>query len=747
MAHAPSVVLRLDSRSEPPIPIVLGPGFASEAMRWSYIARNRDRWTSGTDPGQGADGPLQSYLTQEQLQKIADARLVEIGIPAAANEADDWPLRLFPWEYALSAATRGLRSKPLTVIRHLQSGTAGGNEAVGLRNARAIESAPGRLATYYDTQAEAALMLSSLGLEARAELRLPNPTRSVLKDWVVAKHPSVLHVAGVDSHQAVSLLGLESTYPQRTLRDGIALKPAGDSADVDLVEAEDITDLLCAGTPKPDLVVCNFYNSAARIAARCVAKGAKCAVGYNDVIEDGLAAVFCSTLYRRLAETQGDMLDAFEAAMAALRSQPAKLRGACIVLWSRHSLIQAKHAKRVAKNAAAGTLRAQASDTPARDRIRVERAPRPQLNYSLLHNKQSPFRSLQIFRNNVEGAVRDIRVTVDLNAGEGSFPFNMSFDLADGENGRDLTNEIVLPLTSALIRTQSERIQSSLRLLVSCEGQTVREETFRVGLSPVDEWQDGEKDEWRWLPSFVLPRDPAVARIIDSAQGVLCALADDPSAGFDGYQSVDTGGRTEADRYGCVDKQVQAIWYAVLNTHGLNYINPPPSYGNYTQRLRTPSQLLAERRGTCIDLALMLAACLEYVDIYPVIFLLTGHAFTGYWRSEQLHANFLDMQDLQLVFDSDNVAADSQTDAGSSATNNPGYVLGQSQHQELRHRVYQRQLIPLEATWLTSRGGFESAATEGKNNLRRLSEFAAMIDVRLARDRGVTPIPLLGSRP
>ncbi|MES1264668.1 MAG: hypothetical protein ABUU24_03335, partial [Variovorax sp.] len=78
-------------------------------------------------------------------------------------------------------------------------------------------------------------------------------------------------------------------------------------------------------------------------------------------------------------------------------------------------------------------------------------------------------------------------------------------------------------------------------------------------------------------------------------------------------------------------------------------------------------------------------------------------------------------------------------------TNNPGYVLGQSQHQEIRQRVYQRQLIPLEATWLTSRGGFESAASEGRNNLRRVSEFAAMIDVRLARDRGVTPIPLLGS--
>ena len=403
---------------------------------------------------------------------------------------------------------------------------------------------------------------------------------------------------------------------------------------------------------------------------------------------------------------------------------------------------QRRAAQRAARTPRAAL--ASASQTPPAQRIRVERHPKSQVNYSLLHNKQSLFRSLQIFRNNIDGAIRNIQVEVALNAGEGAFPFRMSFDLAEGENGRDLTHEVVLPLTSQLIRTQSERIQSSLSLLVKCEGQIVKEETFRIGLSPVDEWQDGEKDEWQWLPSFVLPRDPAVARIIDSAQGILCALADDPTAGFDGYQSVDPGAASDADRYGCVDKQVQAIWYALLNAHGLSYINPPPSYGNYTQRLRTPSQLLAERRGTCIDLALLLAACLEYVDIYPVIFLLTGHAFSGYWRSSDRHSEFLEMQGLELVFGGDDRDMPGHA-GGSSATNNPGYVLGQSQHREVRERVFQRQLVPLEATWLTSRGGFESSGVEGRNNLRRASEFQAMIDVRLARDRGVTPIPLLGS--
>lgn len=737
MATAATITLRLPGRART-LSLTPGPGFASEAMRWSYVARNRDRWTAGTDPGQNERGPLQAYLDTAQLKAIAEARVVEVGIPSGATEAEHWPLRVFPWEYALSAATRGLRAGPLTVIRHLLADDSSGSAApVRLQHPAVLQTAPGRLAQWYDTRAEAELMLSSLGLaQADADHCLPQPTRSAARSWLVRHKPTLLHVAGVDTHQAVSLLGLEEQHPARTLKDGLVLRRADSADGVDLVEAEDAAALLCAAAAKPDLVVCNVYNSASRIAARCVAKGARYAVGYHDVIEDGLAALFCSTLYRLLAQGNGDMLAAFDGAMKALRAQSGQLRGACIVLWTRQSLLLAP------TRAAAPARRQPVRKVEPWQRIRVERQLKPQVNYALLHNRQSLFRTLQVFRDQDAGRIRDIQVTVDLNAGDGAFPFRTTFDLPEGENGRDLTHEVVLPLTSQLIRTQGERIQSSVRLLVSCEGRVVKEETFRIGLSPVDEWQDGDKDEWQWLPSFVLPRDPAVARIIDSAQGVLCALADDPNAGFDGYQSVDATAPDEAERWGCVDRQVQAIWYALLNAHGLNYINPPPSYGNATQRLRTPSQLLAERRGTCIDLALLLAACLEYVDIWPALFLLRGHAFAGYWRSSELHARFLGMQGLEGVFDGAGAKAAANP---ASAGHSPGYVLAGGQHAEVRDRVYRGELVPLEATWLTQRGAFGSAMTEGRNNLRRAAEFQAMIDLRLARNRGVTPIPMLGS--
>ena len=62
-----------------------------------------------------------------------------------------------------------------------------------------------------------------------------------------------------------------------------------------------------------------------------------------------------------------------------------------------------------------------------------------------------------------------------------------------------------------------------------------------------------------------------------------------------------------------------------------------------SQRLRMPSTVRSHQAGTCIDLALLFAACLELVDIYPVIFLLKGHALPGWWRHPDYRDEYFDM--------------------------------------------------------------------------------------------------------
>jgi len=155
-----------------------------------------------------------------------------------------------------------------------------------------------------------------------------------------------------------------------------------------------------------------------------------------------------------------------------------------------------------------------------------------------------------------------------------------------------------------------------------------------VLLLPVNHWIFNVDDGDKWLASFVLPSDPAVAKVIDSAQRYVMALRDSSGASFDCYQSS----KEE------VDLQVRALWSALAFDQGLSYINPPPGATDKAQRLRTPSDVIDGRRGTCIDLALLLAACLEQVGIYPVIFLLWDHAFPGYWRDEKNYKDFLGMK-------------------------------------------------------------------------------------------------------
>lgn len=738
-AEAPkeSVTIRLDNDPKNPFTFQLdAKAFQQTAMRWSYVARSRERWRAGGSlPGQGKDSPLFVEL-QPYLDQMARAQVIEVSVPSGTPDSEAWAHRLFPWEYVLDSAIRGQQSTTPIVIRHLAGAHGASDGKIDLKRAASIESSPGELRTYYDTQGEGDTICEALGLDRTFKNRLRDPLAVDAINWVKKVEPSLLHLAGVDTHQAIELLRLESESPSRTRRDGFVFRSDTSASGIEMADADKLADVVCAGNHKPDLVMCNFYNSGARLASRMVARGADVAIGYHDVIDDNLAMLFSTTLYRQLAQG-APLLDAFKRAVNTVRHQEA-MRGAGIVLWSATSLL-AQSAAAKPRAVATRTKTTEATTVRGRDRIKVKVTERQLMNYSLLHNGLSPLSELRIERRNVTGDIRDIRVEVELHAGDLAFPFRATVELPAGQDGMLLENQVVLPLTSALIRTQSERIQSSLHVTVHCDGDLVEERTCRVALAPVDEWQDGDIKEWRLLPSFVLPRDPAVARIVDSAHAILCALSDDPTAGFDGYQSVDEQGADLDAKYGCVDRQVKAIWYAVLNQHALSYINPPPSYGNATQRLRTPSQMLDERRGTCIDLALLMAACLEYVGFWPVLFLLRAHAFVGYWRSDDVRNLFLDAKDVVVMPEGEDV------DSGArSALPYRGGVFGADQRLDVQRRIQRGDLVALETTWLTVRGGFEAAAEEGRRNIRSIAEYQAMIDLKIARDSGVTPLPLLG---
>jgi hypothetical protein len=188
---------------------------------------------------------------------------------------------------------------------------------------------------------------------------------------------------------------------------------------------------------------------------------------------------------------------------------------------------------------------------------------------------------------------------------------------------------------------------------------------------------------------------------------------------------------------------VQAIWTALVNENRLQYINPPPAYSEQSQRLRTPSDIMRSNTGTCIDLALLLASCLEYIDIYPVVVLLSGHAFVGYWRSEEAHDAFVEV--LHVPVEVPPVGSALARLGGDRLVEQYGWRLTRLHYDEIMEYVTSGDLVMLEATYLTGAWSFADAKEEGRANMRSRREFDSLLDIRLARSATppVTPLPII----
>jgi hypothetical protein len=210
-------------------------------------------------------------------------------------------------------------------------------------------------------------------------------------------------------------------------------------------------------------------------------------------------------------------------------------------------------------------------------------------------------------------------------------------------------------------------------------------------------------DEWNGLSgipeilaAFVMPNHPAVEAILADASILLGQWTGDSS--LLGYQNK--------DRQRVI--MTTAAIYTALQQIGIHYINPPASFEESGQKIRTPDRILENKLGTCLDLVVLIAACLEQAGLYPLISLITGHAFAGVWLEEECFP-------------------DSATDD----------VL------RLRKRVELGEICVFETTLITSNPAtpFEYAVKEAKKYLEDADAYRCTIDVTRARKSQIRPLP------
>ncbi len=132
------------------------------------------------------------------------------------------------------------------------------------------------------------------------------------------------------------------------------------------------------------------------------------------------------------------------------------------------------------------------------------------------------------------------------------------------------------------------------------------------------------------LSTFVRPRDPSLDDVLTKARQLKGSYKDVDGRPF----SPDTKGYQGDDAE--VMAEVKALYEAVQSS-GIHYSNPAGSADwNIGQLIRTNDEILKAKAATCLDSTVLFASLLENIGIQPILAVIPGHAFVGFWtRSGQ----------------------------------------------------------------------------------------------------------------
>lgn len=198
------------------------------------------------------------------------------------------------------------------------------------------------------------------------------------------------------------------------------------------------------------------------------------------------------------------------------------------------------------------------------------------------------------------------------------------------------------------------------------------------------------------LSAFMQPNDTLVQMVMKKA-GEYAAAAGESMCG---YQCRSTVG---------VRRQAGYI-YRALQDMDIHYLSAPASFEKAGQKVRIPHQVLHEgsKQGTCLDLAILYATCLEAASLNAIIVVISGHAFSGVWLSRKTFTK-------PMIHPSDISSAEWQAVA--------------------------TEIIPVECTTFTDGKniGFESAVSYASGNFGQ-SNIHFIIDVENARSHGEYPV-------
>src|SRR5688500_10153710 len=256
-----------------------------------------------------------------------------------------------------------------------------------------------------------------------------------------------------------------------------------------------------------------------------------------------------------------------------------------------------------------------------RPAVSIEITSTPVLSYALAHNRVPVVSRLAI--TNLGGPVRAATVRLGVRDAEGPIAKPVEL-LADLDEGRTtVLTDLGLVMDPAAMLHVEEQRPGVIDVEVEVDGVLLGEGSRVVQVLAAQQWLATPVPlALEMLAAHVMPNHPAVTALVSEAAGLLEEKTG--SGALVGYAAT-------PER---VDEVVTAI-AETMQRRGIRYSEPPLSWSDLGQQVRTPGDVLTWRVGTPLDTVVVLAAALEQAGIRPLLWLADGHAFLGYWREER----------------------------------------------------------------------------------------------------------------
>ncbi|RKE56570.1 superfamily I DNA and/or RNA helicase [Sphingobacterium detergens] len=250
------------------------------------------------------------------------------------------------------------------------------------------------------------------------------------------------------------------------------------------------------------------------------------------------------------------------------------------------------------------------------------------------------------------------------------------------------------------IRNLVEKDLDTLTCTIYSKNEILYQQKFTVNVLPMD-YFGGLSKYPELLASYVLPNHDIIYTI--KAEAVKILEKNRLTPAFLGYQS------DSKDR---VLQEVMALYQAILNIN-ITYSAMPASFETEGQRIRLVDQIWETKFGNCIDISLLFAACLEAIDLNPILIVTQGHAFIGVWLSDQR---------LEAVVNYDQAAISKR----------------------IAHGIDDIALI--ESTHLCRGNAYtmREAMNIAETQLLHANNFILSLDIKHARSHGILPLPFTG---